>query len=173
MLILSRRFFAGLVAGAAFLSFAEGAVSHEFKLGALEIINPWSRATPAGAEVAGGYLVIKNNGAAPDRLVSVSAEIAGRATIHEMTMTDGVMTMRALPDGLAIPAHGEIALKPGAYHLMLEQLKAPLKEGETFPGALTFEKAGKVDVTFSVEGMGVKEPAHGDHESESNEGHGY
>jgi periplasmic copper chaperone A len=167
MLILSRRLFAGLVAGVAFLSFGEGAIAKDFKLGALEIINPWSRATPAGAEVAGGYLLIKNNGAAPDRLVAVSAEIAGRATIHEMAMTDGVMTMRALPDGLAIPAHGEIALTPGAYHLMLEELKTPLKVGQSFPGALIFEKAGKVAITFSVEGMGVKEPAHQDHESES------
>lgn len=155
---LSRRSFAGAIGALPLLLFAEAAFAKEFKLGALEIINPWSRATPAGAKVAGGYLVIKNNGAAPDRLVSVSAEIAGRATIHEMAMTDGVMTMRALPDGLAIPAYGEIALKPGAYHLMLEQLKAPLKEGETFPGALIFEKAGKVDVTFSVEGMGAKDP---------------
>ena len=168
MLTLFRPFFAGAFATAALLVLTGGALAKDFKLGALEINNPWSRATPAGARVAAGYLVIKNNGASPDRLVSVSAEIAGRATIHEMAMTNGVMTMRALPDGLAIPAHGEIALKPGAYHLMLEQLKAPLKEGESFSGALTFEKAGKVDVTFSVEGMGAEESAHQDHESEPN-----
>jgi periplasmic copper chaperone A len=172
MLILFRRFFAGASATAVLL-LSGGALAKEFKLGALEINNPWSRATPAGAKVAAGYFVIKNNGAAPDRLVSVSVEIAGRATIHEMAMTNGVMTMRALPDGLAIPAHGEIALKPGAYHLMLEQLKAPLKEGESFSGALTFEKAGEVDVTFSVEGMGAKQTTHQDHESEPNGGHGY
>ena len=79
--------------------------------------------------------------------------------LHEMTTANGVMTMRMLTDGIVIPAHGEIALKPGSYHLMLEDLKRPLKEGESFKGSLTFEKAGTADVTFSVELMGAKAPA--------------
>jgi copper(I)-binding protein len=95
--------------------------------------------------------------------VSASAEVAGAAMIHEMAMSDGVMTMRMLDDGVVIPAHGEIALKPGSTHLMLEDLKQPLKEGESFKGALTFEKAGTVDVTFFVEAIGAKAPAHEGH----------
>jgi periplasmic copper chaperone A len=138
-----------------------GAFAHDLKLGPLEIIQPWSRATPGGAEVAGGYVVIKNDGAEPDRLVSATAEVAGGATLHEMTTANGVMTMRMLTGGIVIPAHGEIALKPGSYHLMLEDLKRPLKEGESFKGTLTFEKAGTADVTFSVESMGAKAPAQG------------
>ncbi len=163
MIILTRRCFAGLAATAALLlSIADG-LARDFKLGAIEIIDPWSRATPAGAQVAGGYLTIKNNGATPDRLVSISVEIAGRATIHEMSMANGVMTMRALKEGLAIPAYGAVTLKPGGYHLMFEELKSPLKEDESFPGVLTFEKAGKVHVTFSIEAMGATEPAHEGH----------
>jgi copper(I)-binding protein len=142
---------------------APAALAHEFKRGALEIIHPWARATPGGAKVAAGYVVIRNEGAEPDRLVSATAEVAGAAMIHEMAVSDGVMTMRMVADGVAIPAHGEIALKPGSYHLMLEDLKQPLKEGESFKGSLTFEKAGTVDVTFFVEAIGAKAPAHEGH----------
>jgi copper(I)-binding protein len=142
------------------------AFADDFKLGNLEIKSPWSRAIPAGAKVAGGYFVVVNHGDTPDRLVSATAEVAGRAEIHEMSMQNGVMTMRPQPQGLAIPAHGEVALKPGSYHLMLLDLKRPPKQGEPFAGTLTFEKAGKVDVTFAVEGIGA--PAGGDQAHDHN-----
>jgi copper(I)-binding protein len=157
--------FAALFLASSILIFAaHGAFAHEFKLGALEIIHPWSRATPGGAKVAAGYVVIKNGGAEPDRLVSATAEVAGSVAIHEMATTNGVATMRPVTDGVVIPAHGEIALKPGSYHLMLEDLKQPLKEGGSFKGTLTFEKAGTSDVTFFVESIGAKAPAGEGHE---------
>jgi copper(I)-binding protein len=156
--------FAALLASSILIFAARGAFAHEFKLGALEIIHPWSRATPGGAKVAVGYVVIKNAGAEPDRLVSATAEVAGSVAIHEMATTDGVATMRPVTEGIVIPAHGEIALKPGSYHLMLEDLKEPLKEGGSFKGTLTFEKAGTSDVIFFVESMGAKAPAGESHE---------
>ena len=137
---------------------APGAFAHEFKLGDLEIIHPWSRATPGGAKVATGYVVIKNAGATPDRLISATAEVAGSVGIHETAASNGVMTMRPVAGGLVIPAHGEVALKPGSYHLMLEDLKHPLKEGDSFKGTFTFEKAGAADVLFYVEAIGAKAP---------------
>jgi copper(I)-binding protein len=139
------------------LSFAglHGAFAHEFKLGDLEIDHPWSRATPPGAQVAGGYLTIVNHGSVPDRLVSVSSDISARAEVHEMAVTDGVMTMRPVEGGLEIPAGGKLELKPGGYHLMLMGLKRPAKQGESFPATLTFEKAGSVTVEFQVEAMGA------------------
>jgi len=132
--------------------------AHEIKLGSLTIVHPWARATPPGAEVAGGYMTIKNSGAEPDRLIGVEVDIAGRAELHEMTMVDGVMKMRPLENGVEVPAGGSVALKPGGYHVMLLDLKGPLKEGEMIPGSLTFEKAGKVDVTFAVAPIGAAEP---------------
>lgn len=132
------------------------AVAHDFKVGPLQIDHPWSRATPGGATVAGGYFVVKNTGTAPDRLVAASAPFAGRVEIHEMSMKDGVMVMRPLPDGLAIPAGGSVELKPGGYHVMFLDLKSPLKEGTLVDGTLTFEKAGTVPVQFKVEGMGAQ-----------------
>ncbi|PNG26318.1 copper chaperone PCu(A)C [Methylocella silvestris] len=165
MFVLSRRF---LAAAALALALAPCiAAAHEYKLGSLEILHPWSRATPTGAKVAGGYLIVKNHGPA-DRLIAASIEAAGSTSIHEMAMTDGVMTMRALKGGAEVPANGELALKPGAYHLMFEELKQPLKQGDRIPGTLTFEKAGTIKVDFAVEAMGAAEPA-GAHEG--HEGH--
>jgi copper(I)-binding protein len=124
------------------------------KTGSLVIEAPRSRVTPMGAPVAGGYVTIKNEGSQPDRLVSASVEIADRTEIHEMTQKDGVMTMRALPDGLVIKPGETVELKPGSFHLMFLKPKRPLVEGETLKGQLVFEKSGPVSVEFKVEGMG-------------------
>ncbi len=136
---------------AASLSFAPAASAHEFKQGDLTIGHPWSRATLPGAKVAAGYLTVKNAGSTPDRLISVTAGIADKGEIHEMAVKDGVMTMRPLADGLEIPAGGEVKLEPGSYHLMFMGLKEPAVEGVKFPGTLTFEKAGTVQVEFAVD----------------------
>lgn len=141
---------------AATLLLAPAAIAHEYKLGTLDIGHPWSRATLPGAKVAAGYLTVKNSGSEPDRLIAVSAGIAGKGEIHEMTVKDGVMTMRPVADGIEIPAGGEVKLEPGSYHIMFMELKEPAVEGVKFPGTLTFEKAGTVDVEFSVEKPGGK-----------------
>lgn len=153
--------FASLGLAAALL--AAPVAAHEYKLGTLDIGHPWSRATLPGAKVAAGYLTIKNSGSEPDRLVSVSAGISGKGEIHEMAVTEGVMTMRPLANGLEIPAGGEVKLEPGSYHLMFKELNAPAVEGVKFPGTLTFEKAGTVDVEFAVEKAGgeADHSAHG------------
>lgn len=137
------------------------ALGHEFKSGQIEVARPWARATPPAAKVAGGYAEIENAGSEPDRLVSATAEIAGHVEIHQMAMTDGVMTMRPLPGGLPVPARGSAALSPGGTHLMFLELKRQLKPGEEFAGTLTFEQAGTVTVTFAVEAIGAAGPGHG------------
>lgn len=143
------------VLAAATLATADLAAAHEFKAGPIVIGHPWSRATPAGAKVAAGYLTLKNTGAEPDRLVAATAEIAGKGEIHEMSVNgEGVMTMRPLGDGLALPADGEVALEPGGLHLMFTGLEKPAVEGKKFKGTLTFEKAGTVEVEYAVEGIG-------------------
>jgi copper(I)-binding protein len=133
-------------------------LAKDFTAGAITIERPWSRVTPSGAKVAAGYFTIKNTGDVPDRLLSVTAGIAGHTSIHQMSMLDGMMQMRELTDGLAIPAQGSVTLEPASYHLMFEDLKRPLKEGEIFSGTLTFEKAGTVSVTFDVKGLGASSP---------------
>jgi hypothetical protein len=134
------------------------ACAHEFKAGTLTIEHPWSRATAPGAKTAAGYTVIDNVGDAPDRLLSATFEAAEKASPHIMTMDGDVMKMRALPEGIVIPAKGSVALKPGSFHLMFEGLKHPLKQGESVPGTLTFEKAGTVPISFKVEAIGTTDP---------------
>ncbi|GLH75880.1 hypothetical protein SSBR45G_07880 [Bradyrhizobium sp. SSBR45G] len=130
----------------------------EVKAGDLVITQPWSRATPGGAKTGAGYLTIENRGSAPDRLVGVSGEIAARVEVHEMAVTNGVMTMRPLEKGLEIEPGKTVALAPGGYHLMLMELKSPLKQGDKLPVTLEFEKAGKVAVTLDVQAVGAKGP---------------
>ncbi|TJW05552.1 MAG: copper chaperone PCu(A)C [Mesorhizobium sp.] len=134
---------------------AQAVFAHEFKVGDLEIGHPWSRATPAGAKVAGGYFTITNTGSSPDRLLSISSDISAKAELHAMGVSNGVMTMRPVTGGLEIPAGGKVALAPGGYHLMFVDLKRQPKQGEKFSATLTFEKAGTVTVEFAVEGIGA------------------
>lgn len=136
------------------LSIAVPSTAHDYKAGSIEIAHPWSRATPKGASVAGGYLKLSNTGATPDRLVGGSSEISGRFEIHEMSMDNGVMRMRPLRNGLEIKPGQTVELKPGSYHVMFLDLKKPLQQGERIKGTLVFEKAGTVAVEFAVEAIG-------------------
>ncbi|MCY0094237.1 copper chaperone PCu(A)C [Hoeflea ulvae] len=141
-----------LLLSAAILGLSAATVSaHDYKLGELMIDHPVARATPPNAPVSGGYMTIHNAGAEADRLVSGEAAFAGRVEIHEMTMDGEVMKMRQLVDGLEVPAGGEVVLKPGGYHIMFIGLEQQLTKGEKYPVTLVFEKAGSVDVEFSVE----------------------
>jgi copper(I)-binding protein len=137
------------------------ALAGDYKLGALEIGQPWSRATPPTAPTAGGFLTITNAGATPDRLVAARTTAAEQAQVHQMKMEGNVMRMRELDHGLDVPAGATVALTPGGYHLMLIGLKAPLKTGMRVPVTLVFEKAGSIDVELDVQAMGSTAPAHG------------
>jgi copper(I)-binding protein len=150
-----------LAAFATLIVLAAPAAAETVKLGPLEISNVWSRATPPGAPTAGGYLTITNTGKAPDTLVSVASPIAGMVQIHEMGMTNGVMTMHPAKGGVAVPAGGTATLAPDGFHIMFMNLKRGLKEGEAVPVTLTFEKAGSVDTTMQVMAIGAKGPAGG------------
>ena len=132
-----------------------GAKPAATKAGTLEIQAQWSRATPGGAKVAGGYLVVRNAGTAEDRLIGGTSDVAGRIELHEMATVDGTMRMRALDKGLAIAPGASVELKPGGYHVMFMDLKQPLKEGQRFTATLTFEKAGKVPLEFEVRSIGA------------------
>jgi periplasmic copper chaperone A len=135
-------------------SAAAAALAQEFKAGDIVVEKPWSRATPKGAEVGGGYFVVRNTGATTDRLTGGAADFA-TVEIHEMKSENGVMEMRELKDGLIIPAHGSIGLAPGGYHLMFTHLAHPLSKGETIKATLNFEHAGPVQVEFKVLGVGA------------------
>ena len=127
-------------------------------VGALKISAPWVRATPKGAPVGGGYLTITNTGTASDRLVGGASDISSRFEIHEMSMDNNVMRMRAMPKGLEIKPGETVEFKPGGYHLMFLGLKRPLVQGQHVKATLQFEKAGRVEVDFTVESIGAQAP---------------
>jgi len=139
--------------------FAAPTRADDVKAGDLTISQGWARATPRGAKVGGGYMTIKNDGSAPDSLVGASTDVAGKVEIHEMSMSNGVMKMRPLEKGLTVEPGKTVKLAPSGYHLMLMDLKSPLKQGEKVPVTLDFEKAGKVSVSLDVEGVGAQGPA--------------
>jgi copper(I)-binding protein len=151
--------FAAIACAAAFASFLGTPVrAEEVKAGDLVITQAWARATPKGAKIGGGYLTIENKGTAPDRLIGGSADIAGSVQVHEMSMDGGVMKMHPLDKGLAIEPGKTVKLAPGGYHLMMMDLKSPLKKGDKLPITLEFERAGKVQVSLDVEGVGAQGP---------------
>jgi hypothetical protein len=152
---------AAFLAMAAILSVAS-ARAEEVKAGDLVISQAWTRATPGGAKIGGGFLTIENRGSTPDKLIGASADGAGKIEVHEMTTTNGVMKMRPVEGGLTIDPGKTVKLAPGGYHLMMMDLKAPLKQGDKLPVTLQFEKAGKVAVTFDVQGVGAAAPGGGD-----------
>lgn len=138
----------------------------------IELSNPWSRATPAGAMTGAGFVIITNKGPGDDRLVSASSPIASRAELHETKVRDDVMTMRERSDGIVIPAGETIALKPGGLHIMFVGLAKPLVEGLSVPVTLTFEHAGTITLDFDVLGMGGNTSTRG-HEHSLHRGHGH
>jgi copper(I)-binding protein len=134
-----------------------------FKVGAITVAAPWTRATPGGAKVAGGYLKLTNAGPSADRLIGGISDIAGRLELHEMAMNNGVMQMRPLNGGIDIKPGETVELKPGGLHVMFMDLKRQLKQGETAKVTLEFEKAGKVEVTFKVDSIGGTSAPHKHH----------
>jgi periplasmic copper chaperone A len=153
-----------LITGLVAVSALSGAASAaDYKVGAIEIDSPWSRAIPKGAKVAVGYMTIKNTGTEPDRLVSGATPVAGGFMVHEMTMDKGVMKMRPLASGLEIKPGETVELKPGSFHIMMTDLKQPIQRGKPFKASLMFEKAGEVDVDFAVVAVGATPAAAPDH----------
>jgi periplasmic copper chaperone A len=124
--------------------------------GEVKIEGAWARATPAGASAAAIYLTIEAPTA--DKLVSVSTPAARQADLHEMSMDNGVMKMRALPGGIDLPAGQKVTLKPGGMHIMLTALTGPLREGESVPLTLNFAKAGAQQISVPVEKVGAMGP---------------
>jgi periplasmic copper chaperone A len=127
--------------------------AHGGRAGDIEITHPFATPTPAGASNGAAYIAtLENTGKQPDRLLRASTPMAQRTEVHTMAVdAGGVMRMREV---------GEIALAPGAtvkmrpgdgYHLMLMGLKQPLKEGDSFPMTLEFERGGKAEVKVVVQ----------------------
>lgn len=136
------------------------------------VTDAWARATVQGQKATGAFMKItaKDNA----KLIAASSPVAGVVEIHEMKMDKDVMRMSALPNGLELPAGKAVELKPGGYHVMLMDLKAPLAKDTTVPVTLTIQDAkgvkSKLELNIQV---GMQAPMmqhqkqgehhHGDH----------
>ena len=141
---------ASLAVAAWALLLSGNSIAQTYAIDQLIIDKVYTFATPPGAQSAGGYLTITNNGAEGDSLIGVTSSFASVGQVHEMKMEDDIMKMRHLEAGLAIPAGETVELSPGGYHIMFMQLTHSLKDGETISASLTFSKAGKLSVDFQV-----------------------
>ena len=142
-------------------------LADDVQLGSLTISGAFARASAGMAKAGGGFMKIMNEGEA-DKLLSAASDVADRTELHTHIKDGDVMRMREV-DHIDVPAGGHVELKPGGYHVMFIGLKAPLKEGESVPVQLTFEKAGQVSVTVKVGPVGAKE--HMGHSHKSNHKH--
>jgi periplasmic copper chaperone A len=105
------------------------------------------RATVGSMPSSAAYLSITNHGAMADQLLAVESGLARKTELHTMEVKNGVMKMRQIDGGIAIPAGKIIHLAPGGFHVMLIGLKAPLNAEENYQVTLVFEKAGKIKLT--------------------------
>src|SRR3984893_15632865 len=147
-----------LVLAAALALIAGPGLAETYKLGAIEIEQPWARATPKGATIGAGYMKITNKGTEADRLVGGTVGFAQRFEVHSMSMEQGVMKMREVKDGLEIKPGETVELKPGGYHVMFVGLKEPLKQGADLSVTLKFAKAGAVEGKYPVAAVGAGGP---------------
>lgn len=125
---------------------------------AITVHDAWAAPTPAGVDVAAGYLTISNHTDRADRLLGATSPRAARVEIHEMRMNGAVMQMRAV-QRLDLPAGADVQLGPGGMHLMFFGVSDPFAEGQSIPVHLVFETAGAMDVTLPVRRRGA--PSHG------------
>lgn len=142
---------AAAAAALAALALTLPAAASDYKIGAIEIEDAWSRATPKLAPTGAGFMKIENEGAAPDRLLAAACDCAEFVEIHQMKNDGGVMKMQEVEAGIVIPAGDEVVLKPGGYHIMFINLKRPFSVGDKVRTTLTFERAGKIDVDLDVQ----------------------
>jgi periplasmic copper chaperone A len=131
-----------------------------YRAGNISITDPHARPTVPGQPGGAAYFTLENTGGSADRLVGVSSPAAQSAEIHTMQMDGDIMRMREAGE-LTLPPAARVEMKPGmGYHIMLQGLKQPLQTGAAFAMTLTFEKAGKVDVTVIVDGRQARPAGH-------------
>ena len=155
-----RSVFSSLLAFA--VLFSTAVWGHDYTAGDLKIGHPYTRTTPPGATVAGAYLSIDNKGKAADKLLRASSPAAGLVELHSMSMDGNVMRMRAVP-AIDVAPGATVKLAPGGLHVMLQELKRPLKKGERVPLTLVFERAGEVKVELAVQDAAAATSGHDAH----------
>ncbi len=156
MFALKPKLFNVILATAFLAGISQIANAHALKCGELNVAHPYSMPTLVGSKNGAAYfMAIKNNGKEADQLLGAKGNISSSVEIHEMQLDNNVMKMRAIPE-VQLPAGYEVTFKHGqanGYHLMLIDLKKPLKQGDKFELTLNFKKAGDCRAEFWVEAL--------------------
>lgn len=149
---------AALILLAALLPALATVTAHAVEGKAVSVAHPWARATPGGSTIGAAYVEFSGlKGAQGDKLIGASSPVAGRIEVHTHEIADGVMKMRKV-DSVGVAAGETHKLAPGGDHLMMFDLKAPLKQGEVFPLTLKFETSGDITVDAAIESVGAMVP---------------
>lgn len=142
------------------LSLFAPAIAHARAAPAVTVRNATLTSSLKGAPTTEGFLVAINASRAPDRLLAVRCDCAAKVSLHHMWTDRGIMRMRLADGGLALPAHGVLALSAGGDHLMFERLSRQLKPGDRVRLTLIFAKAGELKAEAVVRGLpGAMSPA--------------
>jgi hypothetical protein len=152
-----------VMAASTWMAFAAPVLAHERTAGDVIIDHPHAHATAAVQKNGAAYMILRNRGSAPERLLAVRTNEARSAEVHGTTITvEGVAQMCRV-EAVEIPPGGEVRLAPGGLRVMLTGLKGPLVEGTSFPTTLVFERAGEIGVEIMVDGVNAGHNGHGGH----------
>ena len=162
---------AGMLAASLAPASAQDSKARDFKAGGITVTMPWARATPGGAKVAGAFFGVTASAGTEDKLIGASSPAAATVELHDHIDDGGVMRMRRV-EAIAVKADAPVTLKPGGLHLMLMDLRQPLKAGDAVDVTLKFEKAGEVKIKAEVAPIGAAGPAGGRAEPGSGSGAG-
>ena len=109
----------------------------------------WVREPVPGRPNTAAYVVVENPGATDLLIVSASSDVSSKVELHEMVRSGDMMKMSPVKS-ITVPAKGKVELKPGGLHIMLFELKKPLKEGDTVELTLTTDKGATVKASAAV-----------------------
>ena len=148
---MSRRPFLAVVVGALLVVASLGSARADD----ISVETAWARASVARTGAA--FVVVSNTGGAPDRLVAVASPVAADVMVHRSFEENGTMKMEHVA-AVVIEPRQRLEMKPGGLHIMLVNLKQPIKKGDQFPLSLRFERGGTKEVMATVYGPGAMEP---------------
>ena len=148
---MNRRLFQGVVVGALLATASLG----NARADELAVDAAWARASVGRTGAA--FVTMSNHGSASDRLVGVASPVAANVMVHRSFEENGSMKMEHVA-AVAVEPGQRLEMAPGGLHIMLMNLKQPLKKGDQFPLSLQFERGGTKEVTATVYGPGAMEP---------------
>ncbi len=131
--------------------------AHEGTSKGVTVAHPWVRATPGGSTISAAFMEIVTAAGVADKLVAVTSPAAGRAEVHTHIKDGDIMKMRRV-EALELKPGESRVMGPSGDHVMLFDLKAPLKEGDLVKLVLSFENAGPIEVDATVESIGAMGP---------------